>query len=264
MRRTSAVFLVGLFVFTLGPVAADDDYKDDRKRNVTSDTMNSVSNEGFSLTNKDAPPVGVQARPILELELAIQEYLMYFEAYREARQSSDRAERAKIPQLLRAYRTAYAKALKTLRDDKLVHPMIPQDPLKFYMDKAPGAISGDPKLRRRIYKEIRKAIKDALKDGKSADEIIAIIKEKIAQANANVGRGNDGGSTPGDGSKPPQNPPPGNPPPPNPPLNPPPGSPPPNYTPGNPPPRDSDKSIQSITTVDGNAKDPNVQSPPKN
>ena len=179
-----AVALAGLFVLSLSPVSAGDDYKSDRKTTVSDSTVNSVEGEGFSLSTKDATPSGVQARPLGELELAIQEYLMYFDAYREAQQSTNPDERGRAPQLLRAYRIAYARALKMMRDDKLIHPMIPQNPLKLYMEKAKDAILGDPKERRRIYKEIRKAIKEALKAGKSADEIVTIIKDMIAKANS--------------------------------------------------------------------------------
>ncbi len=201
------VSLVGLFVFTLGAAAADDDYKGDRKTSVSDKTRNSVEGEGFSLTTKDATPSGVQIRPLGELELAIQEYLMYFSAFRDAQQSTNVGERAKAPQLLRSYRISYAKALKMMRDDKLIHPMIPQNPLKLYMDTAKDAILGDPKARRRVYKEVREAVKQALKDGKSADEIVSIIKDMIAKANTKWEEGSNDGSkpkTPGDG--PPKNP----------------------------------------------------------
>lgn len=203
IRRTATVFLVGLFVFTLGAVSADDDdYKKDRKTSVSDNTMNSVQSEGFSLVSKDSTPAGVQARPLGELELAIQEYLMYFSAYRDAQQSTNASERSKAPQLLRSYRTAYAKALKMMRDDKLIHPMIPQNPLKFYMDTAKDAILGDPKARRRVYKEIREAIKKALKDGKSADDIIALIKAKIEAANLNWQQSSSGSDSQTDGKPP--------------------------------------------------------------
>lgn len=188
-----AAFLAGLLVLCLSPVSANDDSPRDRQTVVSGNTVNSVEGEGFDLNNKDIIPSGTQARPLGELELAIQEYLMYFNAYREAQQSTNPAEHEKSPQLLRAYRVAYAKALKMMRDDKLIHPMIPQNPLKLYMEKAKDAILGDPKARRRIYKEIRKAIKAALKDGKSADEIVSIIKEMIATANANWERGRQAG-----------------------------------------------------------------------
>lgn len=178
-----AAFLAGLFVFTLSPASAEEDYKSDRKMTVTDSTANSVAGEGFNLNNKDVTPPGTPERPLGELELAIQEYLMYFDAYRESQQSTDPGEHAKAPQLLRAYRNAYAKALKMMRDDKLIHPMIPQNPLKLYMEKAKDAILGEPKARRRVYKEIRKATKEALKAGKSADEIVSIIKDMIAKAN---------------------------------------------------------------------------------
>lgn len=176
--------MVGLFVVSLGPVSAAQDFKNDRKKDVSPDTLNRLSAEGFDLNNKKSVPAGVQTRPLGELELAIQEYLMYFSAYRDAQQSVNPDERAKAPELLKSYRIAYAKALKMMRDDKLIHPMIPQNPLKFYMEKAKDAILGDPKARRRVYKEVRESVKKALKEGKSVDEIITIIKTKIEKANS--------------------------------------------------------------------------------
>lgn len=199
--------MVGLFVFTLGAVSADDDYKSDRKMKVMDSTKDSVQSEGFSLTSKDSAPAGVKARPLGELELAIQEYLLYFDAYRQAQQSTVPAERAKAPQLLRTYRIAYAKALKMMRDDKLIHPMIPQNPLKFYMETAESALLGDPKKRKRFYDEIKKATKDALKKGKSAEEIVTIIKAKIDIVNLNWQLSSSSSSSPGQIFPPGQNPP---------------------------------------------------------
>ncbi|HOT26964.1 MAG TPA: hypothetical protein PLU72_02170 [Candidatus Ozemobacteraceae bacterium] len=197
IRRTSAVFLAGLFVFTLGAASAEDEYKTDRRTKVSDSTISSVQSEGFSLTSKDAAPTGAKARPLGELELAIQEYLLYFDAYRQAQQSTVPAERAKASQLLRTYRNAYAKALKMLRDDKLIHPMIPQNPLKLYMETAESALLGDPKKRKRFYDEVKKAAKDALKHGKNADEIVAIIKNKIEILNQNWQQSSSSSSSPG-------------------------------------------------------------------
>jgi len=181
VSKASILAVICVLSWSLPAALAEvSDTASNRPKEVSANTLSSVAAEGFNINDKAAVPSGVNIRSSLELEIAIQEYLMTFDAYREARQSTAPEARAKLPKLLKAYREAYAKAIKMMRDDKLIHPMIPQNPLKVYKEEYKAKHGEYPPLDKRDYKELRKAIKNAIKEGKSTDEILIMIRNRVA------------------------------------------------------------------------------------
>ncbi|HNW35726.1 MAG TPA: hypothetical protein PKM25_12385 [Candidatus Ozemobacteraceae bacterium] len=179
LKKSTILFFAGAFAFAGCSAWAKGNTE--RRKEITPAVSESVKAEGFDIANKDAPPEGVKVRPLLDLELAINEYLVSFEAYREARQSTDLETRAKLPKLLKAYREAYSKAMKMMRDDKLTHPMIPSDPRKLYAAEYKKKNLKDADFKKGEYKAIKAAVKAAVKDGKSPEEIRALIKSMLPQ-----------------------------------------------------------------------------------
>lgn len=134
MKRQISIFLV-LFLFFLFSTTIGW-AKSDKKKEISSNTVSRAADDGVSLSDKSNPPVAnVQLDNVLELENAIQEYLLFFEAYLSAHRSTVSAIRAKSGDFLQFYRRSYAHALKLLLKHKVIHPLMPKDPAGWYGQK---------------------------------------------------------------------------------------------------------------------------------
>lgn len=118
-------------------------------------------------------------RPALEIEQAVMEYMLAYEAYQSARKSKDQATRGKMVEYMKQYREAYAKFLSMMRADKLYEPQKPKNPAGRYnlkLEKDKGYKRG---WKNTAANELRAEIKTMVQAGATPKEIKAKIVESL-------------------------------------------------------------------------------------
>jgi hypothetical protein len=123
----------------------------------------------------------INLRNALELEQAAMEYVLAYEAYIEARKSKNPETKSKIVSLMKNYRQSYARFLNMLRQDNLYHPQKPKNPAGWYNKKSKKARGHERDWKKTDAKEIRKLVKEMVKNGASPEEIKEFIKESLPQ-----------------------------------------------------------------------------------
>ncbi|KAF1079445.1 MAG: hypothetical protein GQF41_4197 [Candidatus Rifleibacterium amylolyticum] len=124
----------------------------------------------------------IQLRDPLELERAVMQYMLAFEAYTTARRSKDPKVRSRLVKLMQEYRNAYARFLEMLREDKLYRPNRPKDPAGWYDEKHKKTKGYKREWKKTDAKEIRAEVKEMVKNGASPEEIKAFIEAKLPTA----------------------------------------------------------------------------------
>jgi len=131
----------------------------------------------------------IQLRDPLELERAVMEYMLAFEAYTTARKSKDPQVRSRLVKLMQEYRNSYARFLEMLREDKLYRPNKPKDPAGWYDEKHKKVKGYKRNWKKTDAKELRAEVKEMVKNGASPEEIKAFIKAKLPTAPMSVDPG---------------------------------------------------------------------------
>ena len=124
----------------------------------------------------------IKLRPALEIEQAVMEYMLAFEAYSSAKKSKDPAIRGRIVQLMKQYREAYARFLSMMHEDKLYEPQKPKNPAGRYNKKHQKDKGNKRSWRATTAKETRDKIKKLVESGASAKEIKEAIHASLPQA----------------------------------------------------------------------------------
>jgi hypothetical protein len=117
----------------------------------------------------------IQLRDPLELEKAVMEYMLAFEAYRTARRSKDPNIRGNLVKLMQDYRNSYAKFLEMLRTDKLYKPGKPKDPAGWY--------------EKTDAKALRAQVKEMVRNGSTPSQVKAFIQGKLPVAPLSIDPG---------------------------------------------------------------------------
>lgn len=131
----------------------------------------------------------IQLRDPLELERAVMQYMLAFEAYTTARRSKDPKVRSRLVKLMQEYRNAYARFLEMLREDKLYRPNKPKDPAGWYDEKHKKIKGYKRDWKKTDAKEIRAEVKEMVKNGASPEDIKAFIEAKLPTAPMSVDPG---------------------------------------------------------------------------
>lgn len=118
-------------------------------------------------------------RPVLEIEQAVIEYMLAFEAYQSARKSKDPDTRSKMVEYMKQYREAYAKFLSMMRADKLYEPQKPKNPAGRYNKKQERLKGYKRDWKNTAAKELRAEIKKMVQAGATPKEIRAKIKASL-------------------------------------------------------------------------------------
>jgi len=131
----------------------------------------------------------IQLRDPLELERAVMQYMLAFEAYTTARRSKDPKIRERLVKLMQEYRNAYARFLEMLREDKLYVPNKPKDPAGWYDEKHKKIKGYKREWKKTDAKELRAEVKEMVKNGASPEEVKAFIEAKLPTAPMSVDPG---------------------------------------------------------------------------
>ncbi|MFZ5952580.1 MAG: hypothetical protein ACOYXC_17900 [Candidatus Rifleibacteriota bacterium] len=121
-------------------------------------------------------------RDALELEKAAMQYVLAYEAYIAAKNSKDPETRGKTVELMKDYRKAYAAFLAMLREDNLYHPQKPKNPAGWFNKKHKKVKGEKREWKETAMTEVRKMVKDMVKQGKSPKEIKEFISKKLPVA----------------------------------------------------------------------------------
>lgn len=130
----------------------------------------------------------INLRPALEIEQAVMEYMLAFEAYQSARKSKDPDTRAKMVQYMKQYREAYARFLSMMREDKLYEPQKPKNPAGRYNKKHESQKGYKRDWKKTAGKELRGKIKKMVEAGATPDEIKKKIRESLPRQEMSVTR----------------------------------------------------------------------------
>jgi len=131
----------------------------------------------------------IQLRDPLELERAVMEYMLAFEAYTTARKSKDPQVRSRLVKLMQEYRNAYARFLEMLREDKLYQPNKPKDPAGWYDEKHKKVKGYKRNWKKTDAKELRAEVKEMVKNGATPEEVKAFIQAQLPTAPMSVDPG---------------------------------------------------------------------------
>lgn len=137
--------------------------------------LNAPEIEQYTEINVDE----IVLRNVLELEQAAMEYVLSYEAYIEARKSKNPDIKVRIVELMKDYRKSYANFLALLREDKLYHPQKPKNPAGWYNKKHEKTHGHKRDWKKTDAKEIRKKVKEKVKNGASPEEIRQFIKANL-------------------------------------------------------------------------------------
>ncbi|HNX78148.1 MAG TPA: hypothetical protein PLM07_15260 [Candidatus Rifleibacterium sp.] len=124
----------------------------------------------------------IKLRPALEIEQAVMEYMLAFEAYNSAKKSKDPAIRGKIVQLMKQYREAYARFLSMMHADKLYEPQKPQNPAGRYNKKLKKDKGNKRNWKPTAAKDLREKIKKLVESGASPKEIKEAIHASLPKS----------------------------------------------------------------------------------
>lgn len=144
--------------------------------------MGLVCQTAFADDPSDSEVDEIQLREPLELERAVMEYMLAFEAYTAARRSKDPQVRGRLVPLMREYRNSYARFLEMLREDKLYRPNRPKDPAGWYDKKHEKTKGYKRDWKKTDAKELRAQVKEMVKNGASPEEIKAFIRSQLPAA----------------------------------------------------------------------------------
>lgn len=175
MRRSFLALMVACCVFSAPPVLLEG-----KPKEISEDTKAKASKEGIDLNDKSSyDSQKVVLREILELENSIQTYMLSYEAYLEARHSTDKKVQERIPGYLKNYREAYARFLSKVREDKLDHPLLPKDHANLYKKKWEATNASPIEFRTPGIDEMKNRIQEMVKQGASPDQIKKHIKASL-------------------------------------------------------------------------------------
>jgi hypothetical protein len=117
----------------------------------------------------------INLREPLEIEQAVMEYMLAFEAYQSARRSKNPEIRGKMVQYMKQYREAYARFLIMMREDKLYEPQKPKNPAGRYNRKHLKQKGHKRQWRNTAAQNTREKVKKMVEAGVSPE----LIKEEI-------------------------------------------------------------------------------------
>jgi len=123
----------------------------------------------------------INLRDPIELEQAVMEYMLAFEAYQSARKSSNPETRGKMVQYMKQYREAYARFLSMIRDDKLYEPQKPKNPAGRYNRKHAKQKGHKRQWRNTAAKATREKVKKLVEAGAEPEAIKKEIKASLPQ-----------------------------------------------------------------------------------
>lgn len=124
----------------------------------------------------------ISLRDPLEIEQAVMEYMLAFEAYQSARKSKDPETRGKMVQYMKQYREAYARFLNMMREDKLYEPQKPKNPAGRYNRKHQKDKGNKREWSSTAGKETRDKIRKMVESGASPEEIKKAIRVSLPKA----------------------------------------------------------------------------------
>ena len=124
----------------------------------------------------------ITLRPALEIEQAVMEYMLAFEAYQSARRAKDPEVRGKMVQYMKQYREAYARFLSMMREDKLYEPQKPKNPAGRYNRKHEKEKGVKRQWDNSSARETRSKIRKMVESGASPEEIRSAIKVSLPTA----------------------------------------------------------------------------------
>ncbi len=151
-----------------------------KPKEITEDTKAKAAKDGIDLQNKAAYDAQkVVLRDILELENAMQTYILSYEAYLEARQSSDKKVQERIPAYLKNYREAYANFLAEVREDRIDHPLLPKDHANLYKKKWDAVKSEPIEFRTPGIDQLKAQIQQLVSQGATPEQIKKHIKATL-------------------------------------------------------------------------------------
>ena len=156
-------------------------------------------------------PIMAQDVTAYDLEKALMKYVLTYEAYQKAKDSTNKEIRANLPKYIRLYREAYAQYLELLRQAELYDPTDDQkdnDPAGNFNKKQKSY--GRSK---QVWKPVksgsqREQVRKVIENGGTPDDVFIAVKnnlpkesyskteeqEKQEQENQNSGNNNNGNS----------------------------------------------------------------------
>jgi len=127
-------------------------------------------------------PVMAEEISSYKLEKALMKYVLTYEAYQKAKQSSNKEVRANLPKYVRLYREAYAQYLQLLREAELYDPSnekMENDPAGNYNRKVPekqqiewtAVNSGSQRAQ----------VKKVVENGGNPDDVFVVVKNNLPE-----------------------------------------------------------------------------------
>ena len=131
-----------------------------------------------------APLMAQQEVSSHDLEKALMKYVLTYEAYNKAKQSTNKDVRANLPKYIRLYREAYAQYLELLRQAELY------DPADKEKDNDPAGNFNRRQQSRGKSKQVwqpvnsstqRAQVKKVIENGGSPDDVFACVKQNLPE-----------------------------------------------------------------------------------
>ena len=125
-------------------------------------------------------PVMAEEVSSYQLEKALMKYVLTYEAYQNAKQSSNKEVRANLPKYVRLYREAYAQYLELLREAELYDPSDDKkenDPAGNFNKKRPDKqqVKWSPVKNGSQREQVKKVIQN----GGDPDDVFVVVKQNL-------------------------------------------------------------------------------------
>ena len=127
-------------------------------------------------------PLMAQEVTSYDLEKALMKYVLTYEAYNKAKQSSNKEVRANLPKYIRLYREAYAQYLELLREAEIY------DPTDKDKDNDPAGNFNKQQAKKgkskQVWKKVdsrsqREQVKKVVENGGSPDDVFVAVKDNL-------------------------------------------------------------------------------------
>lgn len=125
-------------------------------------------------------PIMAQDVSSYQLEKALMKYVLTYEAYQKAKQSTNKEVRANLPKYIRLYREAYAQYLELLRQAELYDPKDKDnDPAGNYNRREQS--HGRKKQNWKPVKSAsqREQVKRVVENGGNPDDVYVVVKQNL-------------------------------------------------------------------------------------
>ena len=135
-------------------------------------------------------PIMAQDVSSYQLEKALMKYVLTYEAYQKAKQSTNKEVRANLPKYIRLYREAYAQYLELLRQAELYDPKDKDnDPVGNFNRKEQSH-----GRKKRNFKPVksgsqREQVKRVVENGGNPDDVYLVVKQNLPSKSYSVEEG---------------------------------------------------------------------------